>query len=221
MTPIAIASIVLVCVFGGALLGMFLRTVLPEEHLSESSKDIVKLVTGLIATLAALVLGLLIASAKNSFDSINEGFRQSAAKIILLDRALAQYGPETKDLRELLRRSLASRIEQLFSGQRTLDSSQATAKIEGFQQKLRELAPQNDAQRSTPVARTGSERRCGADALAWDRARGQQDSRRHSWSCLCSGLPPCSQASACSPPATRSRSLCCSWARCHSLPRSS
>ena len=148
MTPIAIASIVLVCVFGGALLGMFLRTVLPEEHLSEPSKDIVKLVTGLIATLAALVLGLLIASAKNSFDSINEGFRQSAAKIILLDRALAQYGPETKDLRELLRRSLASRVEQLFSGQRTLDSSQATAKIEGFQQKLRELAPQNDVQRS-------------------------------------------------------------------------
>ena len=174
MTPIAIASIVLVCVFGGALLGMFLRTVLPEEHLSESSKDIVKLVTGLIATLAALVLGLLIASAKNSFDSINEGFRQSAAKIILLDRALAQYGPETKDLRELLRRSLASRVEQLFSGQRTLDSSQATAKIEGFQQKLRELAPQNDVQRSLQSRALERERRCGTDALAWDRARGQQ-----------------------------------------------
>ena len=64
VAPIAIASIVFACVFGGALLGMFLRTVLPEHHLREDSKDVVKVVTGLIATLSALVLGLLIASAK-------------------------------------------------------------------------------------------------------------------------------------------------------------
>lgn len=152
MSPIAIALIVCVCVFGGALLGMLLRTVLPEHHLGEASKDVVKLVTGLIATLAALVLGLLIASAKNSFDTANEGFRQSAAKIILLDRALAQYGPETKDVRELLRRSFAARVEQFFpketSGRSALTSPQATAAMEGFQQRLRALSPQNDAQRS-------------------------------------------------------------------------
>jgi hypothetical protein len=152
VTPIAIALVVLACVFGGALLGMLLRTVLPEHHLSEASKDVVKLVTGLIATLAALVLGLLIASAKNSFDTVNEGFRQSAAKIILLDRTLAQYGPETKDMRELLRRTFALRVEQLFPKERprnsTLSSPQATAAIEGFQQRVRGLVPQNDAQRS-------------------------------------------------------------------------
>jgi hypothetical protein len=150
--PIAIALVVLACVFGGALLGMLLRTVLPEHHLNEASKDVVKLVTGLIATLAALVLGLLIASAKNSFDTVNEGFRQSAAKIILLDRALAQYGPETKEVREVLRTSFAARVEQLFPKERprssTLNSPEATAAIEGFQQKLRGLVPQNDAQRS-------------------------------------------------------------------------
>ena len=115
MSSIAIGLIVFVCVFGGALLGLFLRTVLPEQHLSEESKDVVKLVTGLVATLAALVLGLLVASAKSSFDTVNEGFRQSAAKIIVLDRTLAQYGPETKDLREVLRRGFAARVEQLFS----------------------------------------------------------------------------------------------------------
>lgn len=93
MGPIAIASIVFACVFGGALLGMFLRTVLPEHYLREDSKDVVNVVTGPIATLSALVLGLLIASAKSSFDAINEGFRQSAAKVVLLDRVLAQYGP--------------------------------------------------------------------------------------------------------------------------------
>ncbi len=152
MSPIAIGLIVFVCVFGGALFGMFLRTVLPEHHLSDASKDVVKMVTGLIATLAALVLGLLVASAKNSFDSVNEGFRQSSARIIVLDRALAQYGPETKDLRDMLRKGFAARIEQLFprdTSQRSkLGASEGTAALEGFQQKLRALAPQNDTQRS-------------------------------------------------------------------------
>lgn len=152
MSPIAIGFIVLVCVFGGAVLGMFLQKVLPEHYLNDASKDVVKLVTGLIATLAALVLGLLVASAKNSFDTVNEGFRESAAKIILLDRALAQYGPETKDLRDLLKRGFTARVEQFFpkglSRTSTLSSPQATAAMEGFQQRLRALPPQSDAQRS-------------------------------------------------------------------------
>ena len=152
MSPIVIAFVVLACTFGGALLGMFLGTVLPEHHLSEASKDVVKLVTGLIATLAALVLGLLVASSKSAFDSANEGFRQSAAKVILLDRTLAQYGPETKDVREMLRKGFAARIDQLFpkagSQHSALGAAQGTAAIEGFAQKLRALSPQTDAQRS-------------------------------------------------------------------------
>jgi hypothetical protein len=151
MNPFTVAFIVLLCVFGGALAGMFLRTILPEHHLSESTQDVVKLVTGLIATLAALVLGLLIASAKNSFDSVNEGFRQSAAKVVLLDRVLAQYGPEAKDAREMLRKGFAARIDQLFpkSGARqtTLGSSEGTAAVEGLERRLRALSPQNDTQR--------------------------------------------------------------------------
>lgn len=151
MAPIAIALIVFACVFGGALLGMFLRTVLPEHHLGEDSKDVVNVVTGLIATLSALVLGLLIASAKSSFDTINDGFRQSAAKVILLDRVLAQSGPETKDFRDLIRRGFAARIAVLFpedkSQRGTLDSPQGTATVEGVENRLRALSPQNDAQR--------------------------------------------------------------------------
>jgi hypothetical protein len=152
MSPIAISLIVLICVFGGALLGMFLRTILPEHHLSDESKDVVKLVTGLIATLAALVLGLLVGSAKSSFDSVNDGFRQSAARIILLDRTLAQYGPETKDLRESIRKSFAVRLDRLFpreqSQRSTLGAAEGTAAGEGVQQRLRALSPQNDTQRS-------------------------------------------------------------------------
>jgi hypothetical protein len=152
MSPIALAFVVLACVFGGALFGMFLSTVLPQHHLSEASKDVVKLVTGLIATLAALVLGLLVASAKNAFDTANEGFRQSAARIILLDRTLAQYGPETKEVREMLRKGFAARIDQLFPKDRSqhsaLGAAQGTAAIEAFAQRLRTLSPQTDAQRA-------------------------------------------------------------------------
>ena len=72
------------------MLGMFL----PGHQLSTEDKDVVRLGTGLIGTIAALVLGLLIASAKNSYDTQNSQVRQMTANIILLDNVLAQYGPE-------------------------------------------------------------------------------------------------------------------------------
>jgi hypothetical protein len=85
------------------MLGMALRAVLPDHHLSDDSRDVVKLGTGMIATLAALVLGLLIASAKGHFDAMNNGLVQAGSKVILLDRLMAQYGPETREARDLLR----------------------------------------------------------------------------------------------------------------------
>lgn len=152
MSPLAITSIVFVCVFGSALLGFFLRTALPDHHLSEDSMRVVTLGTGLLATMSALVLGLLIASAKTSFDRINDEVTQTAAKVVLLDRALANYGPETKEARDLLHGIFASVIELIFSGEGSqlgeLDTPKRLARMEQFQTKLRELAPRNDAQRS-------------------------------------------------------------------------
>src|SRR3974377_85032 len=92
---------------------MFLLGLLPEHHRSTESKDVVKLGIGIIATLAALVIGLLIASAKGNFDMMNNGLIQTGSKIILLDRIMAHYGPETRDARDLLRRGVASVIEQI------------------------------------------------------------------------------------------------------------
>lgn len=145
------AGMVLVCVFGGALFGVFLRTVLPDHHVNDASKGTVALVMGLVATLAALVLGLLVASAKSSFDVANEGFRQSAAKLILVDRTLAQYGPEAGELRVLIHKNAAARLEQLFpkdgTSRATLSSPQGTAATESVLHRIRALSPQNEAQR--------------------------------------------------------------------------
>jgi hypothetical protein len=92
MNPMSIGGIVLACVFGGLLLGMILRQVLPEHHLSTESKDVIKLGMGMTATMSALVLALLIASAKSSYDAQKNELTQISANIILLDRMLAHYG---------------------------------------------------------------------------------------------------------------------------------
>ena len=88
MSPLATSLIVFAFIFGGSLLGVFLRFRLPEPHLSADSKDAVRLATGLIATIAALVLGLLIASAKTSYDTQSAQVQQMTANVILLDGLL-------------------------------------------------------------------------------------------------------------------------------------
>ena len=95
MSSLAVALLSFVVIFGCALLGMFVRRFLPDYYLREDTRDTVKLGAGLIATLAALVLGLLVGSAKSSFDSVNAGITQAAVRVILMDRTLARYGPET------------------------------------------------------------------------------------------------------------------------------
>jgi pyridoxal biosynthesis lyase PdxS len=104
-----------------------------------------------MATLAALVLGLLIASAKVSFDRLNDEFTQTAATVIMIDRTLADYGPDAKEARELPRHTYASALDLFYSGRGTgtanVDVPESLAHVEQFQQKLRELTPRNDMQR--------------------------------------------------------------------------
>jgi len=147
----AIGLIALGCVYGGALLGLGLQWVLPEHHLQESSKDVVKLVTGLLATLSALVLGLLVASAKTAFDEVNDGFKQNAARIIVIDQALARYGPEAKDIRVLVRAAFAARLGQLFPERRGpgagRDALRHQSSVEEIQSRVDGLAPRTELQR--------------------------------------------------------------------------
>jgi hypothetical protein len=147
----AISLFAFACICGGILLGMFLRTILPANHLSAESKDALKLGIGMIATLAALVLGLLIASAKGTFDTMSSGLRQAGSRVILLDRAMAQYGPETNEARELLRRAVAAVIALRWPEEKSKpvvsESHGGRANIEAVQEKLRQLSPRTDAQR--------------------------------------------------------------------------
>src|SRR5437773_11907916 len=110
MNAIALSCITFACISGGALLGMFL----PGHHLSTDDKDVVRLGTGLIGTIAALVLGLLIASAKSSYDTQSAQVRPMTANIIVLDNLLAQYGPEASASRNLLRRGVVVLADRMW-----------------------------------------------------------------------------------------------------------
>ncbi len=149
MSPTSIAWIVLLCVFGGALLGTVLRLVLPTHHLSADSKDAIKLAMGLTATMAALVLALLIAAAKSSYDAQRNELTQISANVILLDRVLAHYGPETKEARDLLRRTVAGMIDRIWPENHSgAELAPTAAGAEGFYDKVQELSPLNEVQRS-------------------------------------------------------------------------
>ena len=109
-----IGCAVLVMVFGSAILGMLIRRKLPESHLSDQSKGVVTLSMGVVGTLTALVLSLLIATASGTFNTRNQEITLIAAKVIQLDRLLRRYGPEMDSLRALLRRYTAMRFQDLF-----------------------------------------------------------------------------------------------------------
>src|SRR5207244_508321 len=111
----AIGWIVFALVFGSALLAMFVHSALPEHHLSMDSKDVVKLGIAVIATMSALVVSLLLASAKGSYDARSREFTKMSANIILLDRLLTHYGPETKEVRDLLHRSVVDALDRIGS----------------------------------------------------------------------------------------------------------
>jgi hypothetical protein len=151
MSSLLVAFLSLVCIFGGTLFGMALRHRLPGHHLSNDSKDVVKLGTGMIATLAALVLGLLIASAKGTFETITNEVKHTGSKIILLDRVLAQYGPETGDARTFLRRGVGLAVDRIWPEETKRIAVEQVGQLgsgmEPFQDKLRRLSPQTETQR--------------------------------------------------------------------------
>jgi hypothetical protein len=128
---------------------MGLRSVLPTDNLNADSKDVVKLGTGLVATMAALVLGLLIASAKSSFDTQGNELTEMSSRIVLLDRVLAHYGPEANDARAILRSSVVRSLEWVSAtGAAGPSQFEQNNNGEALYDKIQGLSPKDDAHRS-------------------------------------------------------------------------
>jgi hypothetical protein len=150
LNPPVIASIAFACAAGAALAGAALRA-LPAHHLDTDARDVVKLVMGLIATMAALVLGLLIASAQGSYSAQSDELRRIAANIVELDRLLDRYGPETGESRNLLRQAVLAAHDRIWSregvSREALDPLSAPARADKFIESLANLSPKTDVQR--------------------------------------------------------------------------
>jgi hypothetical protein len=151
VSPLSLASLTFACAFGGALLGSYVRSFLPPTHLAKESLDVMRLGMGLVATMTALLLGLVTASARSTFDGQDAALRASAANILTLDRLLARYGPETKPTRELIRQAVEYRIQTTWpdDGSRGsgLSKPVPAPAIEEIEHQILELTPTTDAQR--------------------------------------------------------------------------
>ena len=151
MSPLFLTILIAICTFGGALVGLWLRKVLPMDHVNDESRDVVRISIGLVVTMTALILGLVVSSAKSTFDAEDFAVKQSAADVLALDQALKLYGTETLDIRGSIRDSVADRITQVWpeSGgadpvteNRSGDSSPG-----GIFARILVLKPATDAQR--------------------------------------------------------------------------
>ena len=152
MNPLVMSVIVLACVLGGMFIGVFLRNRLPEHHLSGATKDVVRLGSGLVGTIAALVLGLLIASANSTYGTQSTQVQQLTADIVLLDSTLAQYGPETASARKQLREAVTIMVDRIWrengADSRNAKPFEASASSLSFYDNVLKLSAQDETQRS-------------------------------------------------------------------------
>ena len=149
MNALSLSLLIFVLILGGIFLGALLRKMLPENHLSKEAQDVVRLGVGLVATMAALVLGLLIASAKTPFDTQTSQVKQITANIILLDTLLAQYGPEALPIRVQIRSGIGAFADKIWSEKqhRTNAPFEANAATEQIYIAIQALPPKSDLQK--------------------------------------------------------------------------
>jgi hypothetical protein len=143
------ALVVLGCLVVAVLLGKALRRLLPEDHLTADSRDTIKLAMGLVATMTALVLGLLVSSAKGAYDTKRSEVIQMAAKVAFLDRLLSLYGPESAEARAGFHEAVQEAVRQMWD-----DEAGASANLAPNTQSgnvvyvaVQNLSPHDDTQR--------------------------------------------------------------------------
>ena len=155
MNSILTSSVVFACVLGGAFAGMCLRVCLPQDHLSGETKETVKLGMALVSTMSALVLGLLVSSAKTFYDTQVAELNQLSADVVVLDRLLAHYGPDTKDARDELQASVIRLLDRIWPAENTrpfrtpqTQAPRTDMSSEALIDKIQALSPKDDKHRS-------------------------------------------------------------------------
>jgi hypothetical protein len=153
MNSILVSSIVFGVVFSGALIGMVLRRVLPENELGPDAKEVIRLAVGLLVTMTALVLGMLVSTANSSYQDRKNELAQMASDFVVVDRLLASYGPETGATRAELRTLAEDGLERVWPSHASQESQlRPNNNGQKFYHQLQILVPKDDTQRAVKAA---------------------------------------------------------------------
>jgi hypothetical protein len=157
MNELSTALLVFACVLGAFGFGLLVNTRFRKRALSSDSKEAVKQMVGMLSTMTAVVLGLLVSSARDSFDAKSHGIAKMATDMIVLDRALTSYGAEAADIRTLLRQGTEQRVAALWTKDGVQRSNLTSLGIPqlAVETKLRELNPRNEMQRQLQLQALG------------------------------------------------------------------
>jgi hypothetical protein len=147
MHDLIVCAIVFLCLMAGALLGMQLRRSLPQTHLNDDSKHLLEIGLGIIGTMAGLVLGLLVASATGSYNAQRNELFEFSSQLVLLDRALAQYGPEANDARATLK-VVAERVMAEMWQKTAAPVAPESAHGQALFEEIEKLSPKTDEQKT-------------------------------------------------------------------------
>ncbi len=155
MNSIETGLTVAACVFAGGMGGLLLHGLLPEAHRSKETQDVVRLGTGMLSVLASLVLGLLIATAKQTYDRVDHEMRQYSADLLLLNETLRDYGDQAGEPRDLLRRHAEKVLHDIWpriAAQQLLppvrlEDREAARLLERVRETIRALTPVDAGQK--------------------------------------------------------------------------
>jgi len=114
MSSLIVAPALFLGCLGAAILGLWLRPRLSDHHLDDESRGVVTNITGLVAAMAALLLGLLVANAQSSYNTVSDEVDQLSASLVELDRALKTFGPAANEARALLKQNSAAQIDRIW-----------------------------------------------------------------------------------------------------------
>jgi hypothetical protein len=151
MNPLLTSLVVAACIFASAMAGLYLHARLPGHHLTKETQDVVRLGTGMLSVLASLVLGLLIATAKTSYDTTEQAIRGYATELILLDETFRDYGGTASVPRDLLRSYTAQTLADFWPKggdlPAVLDNQATGSMLEHIREAIRALKPVDEGQR--------------------------------------------------------------------------
>jgi hypothetical protein len=151
MSSQAIALVMFGCVLASTLIAMWIARRLPEQHLNSDSREVVKLGLGVIGTLTALVLGLLVASTKGTYDAQSATVKEIAAQVAVADRILDRFGPGAEDARAKLRLLADTLLNQVWPQEKTekveVVGGPTRLAGEAFYESVMQLDPKTDSQR--------------------------------------------------------------------------